>query len=298
MAGENQTSGRTRYKYRKHRSAATVPRNPISSHGVGRKATSSATAYLVMDKYWYSVPETVRKATYWGFKKAFTVKKGRVWMRLAGVDHTRVPKQINFTDAVIRIYSDPKIGAASLLGNVNRQLAQVNSKLRRSTPRSDLTSLNPPNFKKLDIGASYTIKTRIVRLYWPSGILPICVTEGAIELESALNCWMMFAGIFKTHKVPNKGRLAWLESQTAELQKWFGVSLGRIIAHECYHQIWYGRGGAPHYGSQMLEADEAGKHWFKKGDHGFGPHGIQHITTHLPKLATIQKSVPTLPVKR
>ncbi len=270
-------------------------------------------AYLVQDNYWYGLSLPVRNATYWGFHQAFTQGKTR-FMTLKGVNAKQVPKQINFVDAVIQVYDDVKPATKGLLENVNKQLVQIQD-----------YNISIPKYmnETIDIGRAFTLK-EILKDTKGNKVGAICITDAAVSLNGVIGWWSyltreerkvrgeIIKGSLKEYiyKLGNYGA-DWINHSPEEWQKWFGVSLGRILAHEVWHQLWSQDSsintkkkkesyGADHIdGSFDLEGQQAGTHWHKKERHyGFGSSGWNWILGTLQKLSRVQDKLKTYPIDR
>jgi hypothetical protein len=101
------------------------------------------------------------------------------------------------------------------------------------------------------LGRSFTLK-EVLKGPHGGAVVPICVTESAVSLLSALGWWQWktreirkqpgkhFTGRLQEHVLSQRETTTrWLsETASVEWQKWFGTCLGRMLAHEVWHQIW------------------------------------------------------------
>jgi hypothetical protein len=277
------------------------------------------TAYLVKDAYWHSIPDTVRKAVEVGFQRAYSFEKSSNYMKLVGVNQTSIPKQINFVDSVVQIYGSSTAAAKALKDTVIRELALAQFPIVTpdyfsatfGTGRAFCYKrvLDPVRYPDLFKG-SYADK--------PAQL--ICVVKAVVSLNAALGWWRYFTK--EDRKQPHKkittsltehvqrgANLTWLRKAPADWQKWFGVSLGRILAHEVWHTIWsqepsvdkknQGACGVPHPYNFDLEANAGGSHWHKKDmSYGFGGYGKEWIHKTLEELESLQAKRPTIQINR
>jgi len=264
------------------------------------------TTYLVKDATWNKLPGSFQADVFTGFNEAMTFGRKRR-MHLRGVDAKRVPRQINLTDAVVRLYLDNAAAKRGLIGNARRQIVQVRSQLGRGRGFWKVPSYYDTS--AFDVGQSYTLRDRVARLTYPDGNAWICVTEGAVALREALGLWSGQKDVrpYAT-KLPRDGaaRVNWLKSLPADLQAWAGRAVGRVMAHEVMHQMWYDSWSGQHvYGglinhpsSDLLDGDGAGKYWTERKTRGFGHAGRDWISVKLTKLAEMQKRGATVPIVR
>jgi len=278
----------------------------IDAVGAKSRRTLPPTTYLVKDATWSKLPGSFQTDVYKGFHEAMTFGKSRK-MRLRGVAARQVPRQINLTDAVVRLYLDNAAAKKGLIGNARRQIVQVRSQLGRGRGFWKVPSYYDTS--DFDVGMSYTLRDRVARLTYPDGNAWICVTEGAVALREAVGLWSAEKDV-KPHatKLPADGaaRVNWLKALPAALQAWAGRAVGRVMAHEVMHQMWYDSWSGSHvYGgliihpsSNLLDGDGAGTHWTEKKTLGFGHAGRDWISGKLTKLAEMQKRGVTVPIVR
>jgi hypothetical protein len=264
------------------------------------------TTYLVQDGTWHKLPPLFQADVFKGFHEAMKFDKTR-HMQLLGVDARRVPRQINLTDAVVRLYLDNDAAKKGLIGNARRQIVQLRSQLGRGRGFWKVPSYYDTS--TFDVGMSYTLKDRVARLTYPDGRAWICVTEGAVALREALGLWSGQKEV-KPHstRLPGDGaaRVNWLKSLPADLQAWAGRAVGRVMAHEVMHQVWYDSWSGRHvYGSlinhpstYLLDGDGAGTYWTERKNHGFSSTGRDWISKRLTKLAKLQLRGAAVPIVR
>ncbi len=273
-----------------------------------------AIAYLVQDGYWSSLPSNVQKQVFAGFHSVYSFGGKSDYMKLQGVGVNNVPQEINLTDAVIQLHDDSGTAKSALVDRIVHQMVQI----------PDFHIPLPKYLSEtLQVGRGFTYKI-VLRSGKVGAIIPVCITEAVVSVNGALGWWHwktrearrdkleQVIGDLKTLSAKLGLNAAWLrEKATPEWQKWFGLCLGRMVAHEVWHQIWsqdktINTSGKDLYGiphpekSYYLEEDGGGTYWTDRDptQGGFGAAGRDWICDTLPRLKSLQGNHKALSIRR
>ena len=276
-----------------------------------RKRRTTGIAYLVKNKFWTTLPDVIRRSVFAGFQEAYYINR-KSYMKLISVDPQNIPTSIDFVDAVAQIYPSQNTATNGLINTVRSQILQIKD-YHINLPSSFLE-------RAIDVGRTFTLKD-------PLGRAPyvVCVTESAISYTEALGAWRNDT---KSHRrseshwnaaqVQAQERLVtdekWINKAPKTWQEWFGICLGRIVAHEVWHQIFSmiidpkrTTRKKPVYGTDHpysrryygLEDEGGGKYWHERDPRMlFSPIGVRWIKRSLPKLDRIQGNRPSFPLVR
>jgi hypothetical protein len=129
-----------------------------------------------------------------------------------------------------------------------------------------------------------------------------CISEGAVALDRVWSHWnaKQHGGLLGGPARPAPA----LQAAGTATHKAFGIGLGRCLAHETWHQLWWNNMGVPPYGrahfggrkDPWLEAEGGGAFWKDKA--GFSQVGKKAVTDGLPTLDRLQGNQQTLYVVR
>jgi hypothetical protein len=253
-------------------------------------------AYFVTNSVWSRLANPIKTGVEKGFNAAYFIR-GKQYLTFRKVSPSQIPTRLNFVDVIIRLESGPEESLRLFNSRVWRQLSVVLRTLSRS-PTSYPTYFIPNAITatKLDVGVAVALKS--------ADFLPhICISEGVISLESAWTTWkFMKSGGLKGKAEPPGPVGSKLNSKE---QKSFGISLGRCVAHEAWHQIIYTPWGRPPYGNRHpcpknnpgIECDETGSDWWKDKA-SFGSHGKYVVQNTIPRLIRLQGKEKTLDLFR
>lgn len=253
---------------------------------------STGNAYLAINANWKSLAGLVKAGVEEGFNAAFFVK-GRQYLSLKLVSPAQMPTRLNFVDVVIRLGSTKAESLKLFNSHAWQQLSQA--LLHFSTTPQQFRA-KPYTATKVDVGVAVALKD-------PNCLPPVCISEGIVSLVSVWRYWKFF----RTGGVHGKGGPPGPVGSklSRKEQKSFGVSLGRCLAHEAWHQIILTPWGLPPYGNDHptssdkrgLECDECGYDWWKDKA-SFGSAGEKIIVRTMPLLKRKQGSTQTLELFR
>lgn len=148
--------------------------------------------------------------------------------------------------------------------------------------------------------------------------VPVCITESVVVFNNALGSWRLCTQCDaedgrRHHKLFGKplyhvNNSTWIENAPPEWQERFGDALGRVLAHEVWHQLWSQgnsvgetRVGAPHPNKSYdgIEEEACGDSWFKNSPTvGFRSAGRGWILDQIDQLDRAQGPEKTVSIKR
>ena len=282
-------------------------------------------AYLIEseDGSWKTLPAEVKASAKASFNRAYTLDKKK-YVELVIIN--KAPEQIGFDDAVVRLCKDSKTAEEKLIEL--HKLEVLNKGINLRLPNS----YNNP----LDIGRAFCLKRFRVEASDKKQISSyICATESVVSLQGSLGLWRLKYDLNATTKKiipsnPNErydvnANLQWLRSVPRDVKEWFGMALGRHIAHEVWHQIWSQEiqirnmlpnsaksntdnptsgayWGVPHLCNENyigIECESGGSRWWKKDNNvGFSANGENWIKKAIPALKIMWEKAKLLRIKR
>lgn len=277
-----------------------------------RQFRQTGMAYLIQDAYWNSLPHQTRINAVQEFNRVYSLPQKSKCMTLHGVREENIPVQLDFVDAVIQVFAESNMAILKLNTNISYQSTQVLQKLPGQTLGSITVSLP----KKMDVGVTYTIKRMSMGV--ASAPSPVCITESVIAMNNLLGWWRYFTkgdrqNTRHKHKLFGKplyaiNNLHWIQNAPQEWQKWLGMSLGRLLAHEVWHQLWSQgssvnekKVGTPHPNKSYdgIEEEGGGHSWFKNDPTvKFGSAGRSWVLNQLVQLDKAQGPGRPIPIKR
>ena len=256
-----------------------------------RSGKIQGNAYFVTNNTWSSLAGPIRAGAEEGFNAAYSFGGAR-YLTFRKVSPAQIPKQLDFVDVIIRLGSGPAESLKLFNSRVWQQLSQA---LQRFSTTPQCLRARSITATKVHVGVAVALKDA-------NSLPSVCISEGIVSLEGAWTAWK-FKRTWPNGKVEPPGPVG-SKLNRKELRA-FGVSLGRCMAHEAWHQIILTPWGHPPYGNPHpcggdkpgLECDESGSDWCKDKA-SFGGYGKHVITNTMPLLARAQGNMPTLELFR
>lgn len=261
---------------------------------------TTGTAWLVENALWRILPAQMQLGALEGFALAYTFQGGH-HMALKRVAPERVPQRLDFTDGIVELHRTGDGAARALSRVVRKQLAQVPG-YREPFPER-------PYAGAVDLGRAFVLKDERPGLA-ALGEEVLCIAECVVNFETVVGMWRLqtkkdrskgvFLGPRLRRGMAQPTSTLWPHRIPRSWQRWLGVALGRVMAHEVWHLL-YARAiedaayraaspwGKRHLGRDGLEADGGGSHWTEEWPlAGFGEEGRAWVTKSLPKLDALQ----------